>query len=126
MKHLLGRSIPLPPRHARFAWLEQEKARQQSLGRKPRDFFYMGPEQWPYLKMMAAQARCLTPALEAELAAREGIYNDVSKRRPAFPGAEDSYRRCEYRMLPGGGWEVDASTYVVEQGKASDGKPAFL
>jgi hypothetical protein len=40
VQHLLGRSR-LPPPKQRFAWLEQEKARQQSLGRKPRDYFYM-------------------------------------------------------------------------------------
>lgn len=67
--------------------------------------------------MMAQAAGCLTPQLEEELTAREGIYNDVSRRRPAFPGADDAYRRCEYRILPGGQFEVDASKFVVEQGK---------
>jgi hypothetical protein len=86
-----------------------------------------GAEQWAYLRMMAAQAGCLTPALEEELAVREGIYNDVSQRRPAFPGADDSYRRCEYRVLPGGKWEVDLSRYMPEgegQGGGSRSKEA--
>lgn len=82
-----------------------------------------GAEQWPYLRMMARAAGCLTPQLEEELAAREGIYNDVSRRRSAFPGADDAYRRCEYRILPGGQFGVDVSRFVVEEGKE---EPALL
>ena len=78
------------------------------------------------MRLMAREAGCLTPELEAELAAREGIYNDVSARRPAFPGADDAYRRCEYRILPGGKFEVDASRFTVEGGTGGKEEPAFL
>ena len=78
--------------------------------------------------MMAAQAAHPgsgpAPALEEELAAREGIYDDVSQRRPAFPGAHDSYRRCEYRVLLGGKWEVDDRRYAPE-GRGQE-QPAVL
>ena len=56
---------------------------------------------------------CLDEELEEKLRVREEIYDDVSKRRPAFPGGSDCYRRCEYRYVEGekgkgkGGWRVD-------------------
>ena len=44
------------------------------------------------------------------LALSEGIYDDASRSRPAFPGAPDDYRRRAYDVAEadedGGGWVV--------------------
>lgn len=112
LRQPLGSDPPppsLPPRRRRFQWLEEEKMRQEAAGRVlGRDWFFLGPGQWAYKRLLAREAGCLTSALEEDLQVREGIYNDVSNRRPVFPGGSDAYRRCEYRRVAGGeGWEVE-------------------
>jgi len=133
-------SSSIPSRRARFQWLEDEKQRRQQAAATAaapvpavpaaaavglgRDWFYMGPNQWTYKRLLATQAQCLTPALEKDLKIREEIYNDVSKRRPVFPGGGDGYRRCEYRVKEGKeGWTVEEGE---EEGQAEGKTPQYL
>ncbi len=120
VRHLLGQTA-LPSRAQRYAWLEEEERRQRAEGRLSRDWHYMGGGQWAYKRLLAREGECLTHALEQDLVVRQGIYDDVSMRRPVFPGGSDSYRKCEYRVAEGGkGWTVDDSLQEKE-GKA-DGR----
>jgi len=143
----LPSSSSLPSRRARFQWLEDEKQirQQQAAGAVAatalpvaapapapapaavglgRDWFYMGPNQWSYNRLLATHAKCLTPELKEDLNVREGIYDDVSKRRPLFPGGGDGYRRCEYKVLPGGeGWTVEEGE---GEGQAQGRRPQYL
>ncbi len=86
----------------------------------------MGPNQWAYNRMLATHVQCLTPDLEQDLKIREEIYNDVSKRRPVFPGGRDGYRRCEYRVKEGKeGWTVKEGE-EEEEGQAEGKTPQYL
>ncbi len=92
-----------------------------------RDWFYMGPNQWAYNRLLATQAQCLTPELEQDLKIREGIYDDVSKRRPVFPGGHDNYRKCEYRVEEGkGGWTVMDGEEKEGQAMKKEWKAQYL
>lgn len=92
-----------------------------------RDWFYMGPNQWAYNRLLATQAQCLTPELEQDLQIRKGIYDDVSKRRPIFPGGRDSYRKCEYRMEEiKKGWTVMEGEEKEEQPAKNERKAQYL
>lgn len=64
------------------------------------DPLHLGDAQWDYVRELARLGGFGWAELDARLRLSEAMYKDVQAHRPAKPGADDAYRKAEYRLLP--------------------------
>eukprot|EP00304_Pavlova_gyrans_P007973 CAMPEP_0206055492 /NCGR_PEP_ID=MMETSP1466-20131121/40237_1 /ASSEMBLY_ACC=CAM_ASM_001126 /TAXON_ID=44452 /ORGANISM="Pavlova gyrans, Strain CCMP608" /LENGTH=650 /DNA_ID=CAMNT_0053430719 /DNA_START=1 /DNA_END=1953 /DNA_ORIENTATION=- len=86
----------LRPLADRLAWVEELY---RTRGR-PEDSHHLGGLQWDYCRDLARRGGFLDRALESKLRMSQALYEDAQGRRPAYPGADDVYRRNNYELLP--------------------------
>ena len=87
--------VHLPDAEQRRADLAKHK---QAL-KRPKDAHHLGDRQWDYcirLIERAGLSDAETEAWRTHVETNRAMYSHLGKRRPAFPGAPDTYRSLEY------------------------------